>query len=612
MRRISTRLVAGALAVGAGLSGAASAQAAGLDDTFGVDGTVFTPLAAPGASDRYLATTRAPGGDTYNVGYTTVSGTDRAFALTRVDANGELVDGFGTGGLAVANVVTGPYAAPPAGTTPTGAAETARGVAVQSDGKIVVVGQAETPPAAGKPDSRDLDVYVARFDTDGTPDGTFGVGGVQRVDLSNGVAAGNTVNTDQAYGVLIRPDGKVVVTGTKGTDSGTPAVTDRDVVTIQLTTTGAPDNAYGVNGVAVSTVVGVNENPRHGVLEPNGRVVVASYGTGIGGQTRPFIHRFLANGTPDATFGNGGVATAEVGGPAPGLAEAYDLALQGDKYVIAGYGSRSTTPANGIDVVVYRFNANGTWDLTFGEAGLTTYNRVNGADRGRDLTVLGDGRIVVAGSSATADTTPILDGLVLVVNPNGSLDTSVGAGGAFIVDLGGLNDSFFGSTTVANGTKVVAAGYRGGAATTDDEAALVRVDLPPAVAGPPGPAGPGGANGAGGAGGATGPAGASGSKGATGPRGRAAGKVTVSCKLVGKKRKSIRCTTKQAKDARGSVSVRVKRNGTVVASGSSRIRSGKASVSLSGTARAGRYTVAVTAPTAGGKRQSVVAKLAIR
>ncbi len=87
-------------------------------------------------------------------------------------------------------------------------------------------------------------------------------------------------------------------------------------------------------------------------------------------------------------------------------------------YVLAGYGSRSTTPANGIDVVIYRFTAAGVWDRTFGDDGLFTYNRVNGADRARDLTSLPDGRLVTAGSTANADNTDV-DGLILVVSPDG-------------------------------------------------------------------------------------------------------------------------------------------------------------------------------------------------
>ncbi len=597
MTRKNARLLAGVVAVGAAIGGPTSAQAAGLDDTFGVDGILFTSLSAA-ASDRYQGATRAPGGGTYNVGYTTVSGTDRAFALSRVDANGELVESFGTDGVATVNVVTGPFDAPPAGTAPNGSAEIARGVVVQRDGKIVVAGQAETTPGRGKPDSRDVDVYVARFLTDGRLDEDFGDDGVAIVDLGNGVFSGDTsrVNGDQAYGLTIRPDGKIVVTGAKGVDSSTSTTKrDRDLALIQLDGDGRLDGTFGVGGVAVSTgTPGVDENPRQSALHADGRIVSASYGTGIGGQTRPFVHRFTATGRLDATFGSGGVATAEIGGPAPGLAEAYEVAIQGDKYVLAGYGSRSTTPANGIDVVVYRFTADGTWDRTFGDAGLTTYNRVNGADRGRDLTVLADGRIVVSGSTATADATPQLDGLVLVVKPDGAIDTSVGDRGAFVIDLGGQNDAFFGSTAVSNGTKVVSAGYRGGTTADGDEAAVVRTDLTPQVSGPTGPTGPAGPAGGNGGNGATGPAGPAGKAGATGPRGRAAPRISVSCRLVGRgDRRRISCTTRAAR-ASGVVVLRLARDGKVVASGKASAHGGKATVALRGKARRGGHRLTAT------------------
>jgi len=492
MRSIRRTAVA-ALAIGCSLAGAATATAAGLDDTFGLDGVVRNSVS--GDSDRYLNATRAPGGGTYNVGYTTVSGTDRAFLLTRVDANGELVDSFGTNGVATVNVVTGPFSAPPTGTTPNGSAEVARGVVVQPDGRIVVSGQAETPPAGGNPDSRDLDIYVARFLPDGTLDSTFGTAGVTRIDLSDGVtSAPATVNTDQAYGLSMRPDGTLLVVGARGQDSGVPARADRDLVLVQLTPNGALDPAFtgqgGGTGVAVSPTPGISENPRQAYVAPDGKVVTIAYGSATGGQVRPLLTRFLPGGGLDTTFGNGGVATGEVGGPAPGFAEGYEVVPHRDGYAVTGYGSRSTTPANGIDVVLYRFTGAGVWDTSFGQGGLVTYNRVNGADRGRDMTVLRDGRIVVVGSSATADATPNLDGLVLIYNADGTPDTTFGDGGALVKDLGGLNDAFFGVTTVANGTKVVAAGYEGGATAAGDNSVLVRVEspTPPAAAQPTSPA----------------------------------------------------------------------------------------------------------------------------
>ncbi|MDA0167183.1 hypothetical protein OM076_43385 [Solirubrobacter ginsenosidimutans] len=587
------RKLAGALAV-AGTFAIAPNAYAGLDDTFGINGTAFTSLSP--LSDRYQNTTRAPGGGTYNVGYTTVAGTDRAFVVTRVDAGGELVDGFGDHGKAIVNVVTGPFAAPPSGTAPTGTAEIARGIVVQADGKIVISGQAETPPAAGKPDSRDIDVYVARLNADGTPDPTFGTGGVKRIDLSNGgpsaTLSGQT--TDQSYGLMLRPTGEIVVVASKGLDTGEAARADRDIAIVQLKAAdGEPDPAFGSGGIAITRNAGVSENPRQGLVQADGKVVATSYGTGIGGTTRPFLFRYNANGTADATFGTGGVATAEVGGPAPnGSAEVYDIAPQGDKYVLAGYGGRSTTPANGIDVVVYRFNANGTYDLTFAQNGLFTYNRINGADRARDLTVLGDGRIVTVGSTAppqAGGTNPPpadLDGLILTIKPDGSALES-----ALQVDLGGTADSFFGSTTVSNGTKVVAAGYRAGTDATLDQAVLVRADLPPAVAGPAGPAGPKGDAGPQGEPGPTVNAspGAAGPQGPAGPKGdpgAAAKKLSVSCKLTGKKKNKVSCTTKQAK---GKVSLRLAKAGRTVATGT-----GGAKVALRGKVRAGHYTLHIT------------------
>src|SRR5687768_17053720 len=101
-RRHTGALVA-ALALGVAVPG--TAQGAGFDDTFGINGTVFNALST--ASDRYQGATRAPGGGTYNVGYTTVGGTDRAFVLTHVDSAGRIDRDFGVAGVAIANVVTG-------------------------------------------------------------------------------------------------------------------------------------------------------------------------------------------------------------------------------------------------------------------------------------------------------------------------------------------------------------------------------------------------------------------------------------------------------------------------------------------------------------------------
>ncbi|WP_354699363.1 tail fiber protein [Paraconexibacter sp. AEG42_29] len=613
MRRTPTTL--GALALGAALLSAGQAQAASLDASFGTSGTAFSPLSAT-LGDRYFDAVTGPAGGTYNAGYTTVAGTDQAFAVSRTDASGALVTSFGTGGVASVNVTAAPFAAPPAGTAPTGTTEIARSIALQADGKIVIAGTAE---ATGGADSRDTDAVVVRFNTDGTPDATFGTGGVARLNLSDGrtPAALETIVGDQAWGVKIRPTGQIVVAASKGVQSDeVPARTTRTIAAVQLTSAGALDASFGTAGVGLSETGG-SLNVRNGTLTDDGDFLIASYG---GTPVRPSIHRFLANGAKDTTWGNAGVASGAIGGPAPGFAEAYTVVPHGSGVIGVGYGSRSTTPANGVDAVAYRFNAAGVWDQTFGNGGLLSYDRVAGADRLRNVVALPDGRFAGVGSTEDPAVTgppavaSNVNGLVLFFDGDGNIDTSEGTGGAFNVDLGGTSDAFFGAALVSGGRKLVAAGHKAGTPTSGDDAALTRLNLVNAVSGPAGPAGAAGTAGAPGAAGPAGPAGAkgaTGAKGAKGAKGSSALPLRVTCKLVSVKKRKITCTAKKV-GTRGSVRVSLLRGGRTVAAGKALATKGTAAVALRGAVKAGRYTLVTTIPTAAGGRVKVTRTITLR
>jgi uncharacterized delta-60 repeat protein len=622
MTRTSGALLTAALILGTGTS---SAAAAGLDtiDSFGVGGVALTPL-APAAQDRFLGVTPAGGGGVYAVGFVNAGGTDNAMAVARVDVNGNLDPTFDGDGVAVVNVVTGPFAPPPPGTTPpTGAAETARGIGVQSNGKIVIAGQAETATSPAPTDSRDLDIYVSRLNADGTLDTSFGDGGTRRIDLSNGDSTDNAIVTDQAYGLNILADNKIVVTAARGTDIvERPGKTDRDFALIQLSADGALDPGFsgggGEPGVSIfgASAAGRNfsENARQTVVQPDGKLVTAGYsslpesspGAGDNLTNRPILARVAPNGTLDASFGTGGIATAEVLGPKPAGGEAYDIGRQSDgKFVLTGYGTRTGGP---VDVVAYRFNADGTWDQTFGSGGATVYDRAGLEDRGRDLVVLPDDRTVIVGSTAPNASGPMaqLNALVYMLKPDGKPDASFGSDGAISVHLGGPSDALFGSTLLPGGRKVVAAGYRGALPNAGDEAALVRIHLGPGATGPagpqgpqgvPGPAGPAGPTGPAGRAGRAGPAGPAGATGPRGPRGRVAD-IKVSCRLTGRRRNRIACTVRRAKVARGTIRLRLLRGGRVVPRGRGAGRGLRWTVvAPRGSARAGhRYTMIATLP----------------
>lgn len=518
MNSTHAKLLAGALTLGATLSATVSAQA-GFDPTYGVGGIAMVPLSAT-SGDRFLGSTPGPGGTTYAVGFTTSPGSpDQSFALAKLRSDGSRDLEFGVNGVASINLRAAPFAQPPAnadGTfpaTPTGTQEIARGVVVQSDGKIVISGQAETPASPAPFDSRDVDVYAVRFNADGTLDTTYGgpnspdpaVPGVARINMTDGDADANTLLSDNAWGSLINPDDTVVIEASRGTDiAAQPAKVDRDLAMIKLTTDGALDTSFnggagGVDGISIAgnTVAGtiLNDNARRPKLTSGGRIVAASYGSATGVPNTPAVYRFEPDGALDTSYGGDGIGTGAPLGPAPAFSEAYDVAIQeGERYILTGYGNTGL-PGSSVDMVTYRFKANGDLDPSYGTNGVTRYDAgIGQEDRGRDINVTSEGRIVIAGSSSQGPGDLIA--AIYLLRPNGKLETSFGVGGALKVDLGGNGDAFFGLSDTASDTRATVAGYKAVTGGLGDDAAIVRVNLDLENTGPAGPAGSPGANGA--------------------------------------------------------------------------------------------------------------------
>jgi uncharacterized delta-60 repeat protein len=153
-----------------------------LDGAFGTGGKAFAPI-GPGDDDGEAIALQTDG-KIVQVGYT-FNGSDTDFALVRYNGNGTLDASFGAGGKV---------------TTPVGAANDAGyGVAIQPDGKILAVGEADTGPT--------LDVAAARYNADGTLDQSCGVH-----YRSIGTAA------NYSTGTVTATQGSAVVTGSVGVD----------------------------------------------------------------------------------------------------------------------------------------------------------------------------------------------------------------------------------------------------------------------------------------------------------------------------------------------------------------------------------------------------------
>ncbi|MEY4510936.1 MAG: hypothetical protein RLZZ450_3058 [Pseudomonadota bacterium] len=473
------------------------------------DKVIYAQISATG-HDRFYGVTYDSAGNIYAVGQTssaTAAGSDSSFVLAKFSAAGVLDTTFGTSGYAIKNVVAGGLDV-----------ETARGVVIQADGKIVVAGQAEHQVYDASADAgaivRDADVFVVRFTAQGQLDTTFGTAGVVRHDVGTGVltqpatlADGGVPalalsGADSFWSLSLTVDNKLVIhTATRGLgnslDGGVR--TDSDFALVRLSADGTLDPTFGATGgtpgVVRTDFSNTNASVRAATVLANGSIVGAGYSTNAvlttNGTTaqNPVLYKVNADGTPDTSFGT----TDPVG--APGLwhdyarrdqkgAEAYGAAPQGTKFVTAGYGP--TPNGTTTDIIFFRFNADGSQDRTFGTDGVTFVDVGGYADNGRTIATLPDNRIIGGGTgrvkpaAGTSDGgTPPADAVLTVLSENGLPDTTFGPNGIRTYDFGGAGDHIWGLSVSPSKKQVAAVGIQTGATPADDDdGAIVILNLP--------------------------------------------------------------------------------------------------------------------------------------
>jgi uncharacterized delta-60 repeat protein len=324
-----------------------------LDASYGTGGKVTTPILD---ESTIVDIVRQADGMVVAAGWTG-AGLIQDLAVARYDISGNLDPGFGTDGITLLD---------------TGIVEVALAVGLQSDGKIVVAGQARSGLS-----SNDGDYLLARFDTDGVLDPTFGSGGTVVSDFGT---------PSFAQEMVVQPDDSLIVAGT---------------VLARYDADGTLDAAFGTGGsVPLDESDGL-------VRQPDGKLVVSSaLPAGFGYALR----RFNADGSLDTGFGSGGTASLAFG---MDRVLPLTLALQADgSLVVAGEASVGAKS----HYASVRFTPAGAVDPTYAACGvlLTSFDDVAGRGSGASAAVVQpDGKIVVAGDAnedfglARYTTTPV-------------------------------------------------------------------------------------------------------------------------------------------------------------------------------------------------------------
>ena len=340
-------------------------------------------------------------------------GDDLDFAVLRSNANGSLDTTFDADGIAYADIATG--------------SARGRGVAHQPDGKIVAVGSAG---------GSSTNFFVARYNSDGSPDASFGTAGKVNTPILD--------RDDHAEAVAIQTDGKIVVGGYALSSSNSPVF-----AIVRYNTNGTLDSTFDSDGKLTLTDTSIS-GAKSVLIQPDGKIIIAGTATG-GSNTDFFAARFNPNGSLDTAFGGTGKVRTPV---LSSFDYANAAALQADgKIVVAGY-----TDAGSFnwDFAVIRYNTNGSLDTSFDTDGKATTPILGGEDQANAVVIQADGKIVLAGYAINGSDNR--EFALARFNANGSLDASFDADGKLTTQLSD-NDSVARSVAVQTDGKIVAAGY---------------------------------------------------------------------------------------------------------------------------------------------------------
>jgi uncharacterized delta-60 repeat protein len=413
VRRLSVCGLAASFA-GLALTSAAYGQPGQLDPSFGGDGKVTTDVTTRGDFAAEVAT-QADGK------IVVVGGArwerDTRFVLVRYNADGTLDTTFGGDGKVTTNF--------------TSRLDAAWDVAIQSDGKIVAVGDAGFRTGNSR-------FAVARYNTDGTLDTSFGGDGKVTTQF--------TRHDDPVAGVALQADGKIVVSGGANWGGG-----ESNFALARYNTDGTLDATFSGDGKVTTDFARRGDYANAVVVQADGKLVAGGYATysRTNGRNRFAVARYNAEGTLDTTFSGDGKQTTDF---TRRNDPALDLTLQLDgKIVAAGISNSDGSNPN---VALARYNADGTLDASFSGDGKVTTDFTGGYDQAYAVALQPDGKVVVGGAAAG------LGGRFLIAryDTSGALDSTFNGGGFAETDFTRHDDFVYGLAVQADANFVLAGG----------------------------------------------------------------------------------------------------------------------------------------------------------
>lgn len=252
-----------------------------------------------------------------------------------------------------------------------GGQDRAHGIAVQSNGKVIVVGGTFNASAG------EWNFALARYNANGTFDATFDGDGKKTVDLGG---------SEEASRVAVQADGKIVIAGTTCGDAGC------DLAVVRLRAGGGWDTTFSGDGKQIVDFNAVDNTGDGGLaIQSDGKIVIAG---SVGDPADFAVYRLNPDGSLDSTFSGDGMRSLHFG--ADWWCDwPHGIAIQRDGKILVG-GTTSDCGFSESYFAVARLRSGGTLDPTFSGDGLQTTKFSSNADA-LGMTLQSGGKVILAG-----------------------------------------------------------------------------------------------------------------------------------------------------------------------------------------------------------------------
>jgi uncharacterized delta-60 repeat protein len=288
--------------------------------------------------------------------------------ILRLNSDGTLDDSFGDGGVVAQQVSTAPQFAE----------DFAFGLNIDSNDNILISGTSDSEDYIKMP-------IVVRFNSDGDLDTNFGVNGVATIPVGEGSSSFNDIE--------IQEDGKIIAAGYFGN-----TILWNVLLLTRFNEDGSLDTTFGEDGIVKYSYSDVTDEIENIVLKPDGNILVVGFAGSVTYNYNTLLGQFNADGSVDTAFGDDGFVSEDVAN----FDVADEVKLLADGSIIIG-GTSGEGPPNSVQLAVWKYSADGSAYMDFGDEGFAQVQLPNLYGLGYAMDIQADEKILIGGQArATA------------------------------------------------------------------------------------------------------------------------------------------------------------------------------------------------------------------